>query len=57
MMQINSTYKRRFMQIDINISLKDKFHPHSSLAHERQPRVVVHPVDKHTQSHDKQGLC
>lgn len=45
------------MQIDINISLKDKFHPHSSLAHEMQPHVAMHPVDKHTQSHDKQGLC
>lgn len=36
------------MQIDINIGLKDKFHPHSSLAHAIQPRVVMHPLDKHT---------
>lgn len=29
-MQINSTWKWRFMKIDINISLKDKFHLHST---------------------------
>lgn len=33
------------MQIDISISLKDKFRPHSSLARVIQPRVAVHLIN------------
>lgn len=33
------------MQIDINISLKDKSRPYSSLARVMQPRVAVHLIN------------